>query len=547
MADDKDEEIPDPWAGLEAVGENDADGESQDELAFSFEGLDGDAGVAFGVSASDDAGADDGNDAGDEPEAVIDAGVVEADEAGGFESLEVEAVVEDDIAGWLGEPVAEAPTADAAADADIDGDAEPEFVGAIFTEPAGEKEAEAFAELEEAAGDQDAASDAEAEEEISFPMVSDAAVDELAELEEVAETVLVSDEADAEPAAVLAMGGAAVAAATAATKPPQAKTKKKSGGGALGPIIGGLLSLPIVFLILLGLLWGTGRDPLGMRSWLPSFMLPARQGGQAIAAAADTARPSLDDVAAAAPEEGADEAAVGEPDAAEKVDAEPSLPVPEIAIDSVAMVNETTTPVIEPPLVEPVEAASPEPPALDFSGIEAAVEAALASMESVSADQSGDPAERRRGLVAWYKDLARVGAELAMLETVAADSGRPLTETPGAVTTLYGRLGSAGALGPDLKRLCRNWVDYAKRPADGVLLVGVLDGARQVGPFWYATLSLEQVDGSLRPVSLISRRPPRADPGDRVAAAGVVFSEDMVWAADCGRLNAVAVVEDDPF
>jgi hypothetical protein len=115
------------------------------------------------------------------------------------------------------------------------------------------------------------------------------------------------------------------------------------------------------------------------------------------------------------------------------------------------------------------------------------------------------------------------------------------------VTTLYGRLGSAGALGPDLKRLCRNWVDYAKRPADGVLLVGVLDGARQVGPFWYSMLSLEQVDGSLRPVSLISRRPPRADPGDLVAVAGVVFSEDMVWAADCGRLNAVAFVEDDPF
>jgi len=480
MADDKDEEIPDPWTGLEAAGGNDAEGESQDELAFSFEGLDGDAGVAFGVGASDEAVADDGNDAGDEPEAVIEAGFGEADEAGGFESLEAEAVVEDDIAGWLGEPAAEAPAADA--------EEETEFVGAIFAEPAADEE------LEE--------------------------VEAVAEVEEVAETLLMSDEADAdaEPAAVLAMGGAAVAAATAATKPPKAKTKKKSGGGALGPIIGGLLSLPIVFLILLGLLWGTGRDPIGMRSWLPSFMLPARQGGQAIAAAADTARPSLDDLAAAAPNEGADEAAADEPDAAEKVDAEPSLPVPEIAIDSVAMVNETATPVIEPPLVEPVEAASPEPPALDFSGMEAAVEAALASMESVSGDQSGDPAERRRGLVAWYKDLARVGAELAMLETVAADSGRPLTETPGAVTRLYGRLGSAGTLGSDLKRLCRNWVDYAKRPADGVLLVGVLDGARQVGPFWYTTLSLEQVDGSLRPVSLISRRPPRADPGDRVAA-----------------------------
>lgn len=515
MADDKDDAIPDPWAGLEAEGES----EGQDEFAFSFEGLDVEAGDAAGAVAGDDVAAGDGDEPRDESASVIEASVVEAAEDRGFESLEVEAVVEDDIAGWLNESAAAVPAADS--------DAETEFVAAIFAEPA-------------------------ADDAMEEPQ---AAVDEMPETEEVVETLFMSDEAAAEvePVAVVAVGGAAVAAAAPSAK---AKAKKKSGGGAIGPIIGGLLSLPIVFLILLGILWGTGRDPIGMRSWLPSFMLPARQGGRAVAAAAatDTAASSLDDLASQDPATGAanegqeEEAAAIGPDAVDTAAADPVLPAPDIAIDPVAMVNETSASVGEPPLVDPVEAARPKTPSLDFSGIEAAVEAALASMDIVSADQPGDPAERRRALVAWYKDLARVGAEFAILETTAADSGRPLEETPVSVMTLYGRLGSAGALTPDLKRLCRNWVDYAKRPADGVLLVGVLEVARQVGPFWYSTLSLELVDGSLRPVSVISRRAPRADPGDRVAVAGVVFSEDTVWAADCGRLDAAAApAEEDPF
>jgi hypothetical protein len=220
------------------------------------------------------------------------------------------------------------------------------------------------------------------------------------------------------------------------------------------------------------------------------------------------------------------------------------------------MVNAISAPSIEAPRIkDPLQAAATppassllaEPPPLDRSGLDAAVSDALASMDIVAGIQDGEPAERRRALVAWYKNLARVGTEMATLETAAADTGRPLDETPEPVATLYDRLGSAGGLSADLKRLCRNWVDYAKRPADGVLLVGVLDAARQVGPFWYTTLSLEQVDGSMRTVSLISRREPRADSGDRVAVAGVVFSEDTVWAADCGRLGAAAAHEDDPF
>jgi agmatine/peptidylarginine deiminase len=67
------------------------------------------------------------------------------------------------------------------------------------------------------------------------------------------------------------------------------------------------------------------------------------------------------------------------------------------------------------------------------------------------------------------------------------------------VTRLYGRLGSAGTLGSDLKRLCRNWVDYAKRPADGVVLVPVFGGATDEPALrtlaaWFPGRRIEPVD-----------------------------------------------------
>lgn len=574
MADDKQEGTPDPWAGLEAAGE----GDTNEEFAMSFDGLEPEAVAA-------------------EPAAVIEDRVDDTLDDG-LDSFAAEVVVEDDIADWLEAPAAETKTDQPLSDAV----AEPEFAASVFADPAAaEAEVEDTTEAGNAfpvvGGDIEAAEEeqeeAEAEAE-TLRFAADAVYDGdldhdatemdasefdagglgVAEPEElIAE--LESDEADLEPGAVLAIGGSTVVRAE--SKP---KARKRSGGGAFGPIIGGLLSVPIVFLILLGLLWGTGRDPIGMRSWAPSFLLPTRQGEGAVAAAMspDAKAASLDDLAAVetdageAPDSVSDRVKSGGP-STESVPlpsaevagpplisaVEPVLPTPEISLEPALMVNVPPAPSIEDPLLavvpvgpsvpglEPATAVLPGSPAVDVSGLEAAVDAALASMDVVAESGEGPPGDRRRALVAWYKDLARVGTELSMLETAAADSGRPLDETPEPVVTLYGRLGSAGGLAPDLKRLCRNWVDYAKRPADGVLLVGLLDAARQVGPFWYTTLSLEQVDGSLRTVSLISRREPRAEPGDRVAVAGVVFSEDTVWAADCGRLDAVAAVEDDPF
>ena len=529
MADDKDEAIPDPWAGLEGAGEGDA----QDEFAFSFDGMETDATIEEEAAAVIEDSSDDRR-------------------GGGLEALAVEAVVEDEIAGWL-EPAANGTDAVAASESSAElgfaesiftaasRDGQEETSGAVVSfpgvrdNPEEDEQAETLLFANGAARLGDGEHDATDGDALTF---EGGGLDGVESAEAVAE--LESDEADLEPAAVLALGGSQ--AARVASKPP---AKKKSGPGFLGPVLGGLLSLPIVFSILLGLLWGSGRDPIGMRSWLPSFLLPSQKGETGVAApvVANAKRPSLDDLAKS------------ESAAAPDVAAEPPPSTPESPLDPAPMVNAISAPSIEAPQIEdPLLAATPVVPSipaasppLDRSGLEAAVSDALASMDVVAGIKDGEPAERRRALVAWYKNLARVGTELATLETAAADTGRPLDETPEPVTTLYNRLGSAGGLAADLKRLCRNWVDYAKRPADGVLLVGVLDAARQVGPFWYTTLSLEQVDGSMRTVSLISRREPRADSGDRVAVAGVVFSEDTVWAADCGRLGAVAAHEDDPF
>lgn len=520
MTDDKDEENADPWAGLEAAGEGDA----PEESTFSFDGLEMDAAV--------------------------------------------EAPVEDEIAAWLEPSAAEA---DAAASA-VDSPAEVDFPEAVFAQDSPEPHDDGSAAVVSFPVAGDAVEDEEQAETLSFAanvadlvdgdldaahvdvMKFDDTGEDDAESEE-AFAELETEEPDVEPAAVLAIGGSQVAHAV--SKP---KVAKKSGPGFLGPVLGGLLSLPIVFLILLGLLWGTGRDPIGMRSWLPSFLVPARNGPTVSAdtSVANAKPPSLDDLAQS-------ESAPLASDASE-----PLAPSPVTSSDPVPLANAISEPAIQAPSIEnPLSAAVPVVPAiaapesaaatppptastpLDLSALEAAVDDAIASMNVVVGSQDGDPAERRRALVAWYKTLARVGAEMALVETAAADSGRPLDETPAPVMALYDRLGSTSGLTPDLKRLCRNWVDYAKRPADGVLLVGVLDAARQVGPFWYATIFLEQVDGSMRTVSLISRRQPRADSGDPVAVVGVVFSEDMVWAADCGRLAATAApeaaVEDDPF
>jgi len=405
--------------------------------------------------------------------------------------------------------------------------------------------------------------------------------------------------------------------ADVATALGKGNAKRKSKVGVLGPVLGGVLSIPVVFLILLGVLWGTGRDPIQMRSWLPSILLPAMSDEREVVA---NEGPSLDDISeqgspssgeevpenpvekTSSTDQSSDESAGdGELLAAEQPsdnlenahspedssmdniitgNDSPNSPaggsdVPSTingGPDSIAMINEPspvsledpllavppempsltvpspvevavvnpTIPISAPEIVSPQAISPPEPQALDYSSLEDAVESALLSMAQARETLDGDEADHRRALVFWYKDLARVGEEFAILEAQASDSGRIVDDIPDSITTLYESLGSADVLDAPLKRLCRNWVDYSKRPDEGVLLIGMLDNSREVGPFWNSILSLEMFDGSMREVLVISRRKPRAAIGERVAVAGIVFSENSVWAADCGPLHVSA-------
>lgn len=101
-----------------------------------------------------------------------------------------------------------------------------------------------------------------------------------------------------------AAGTAASAAVVKAT--PAARPRKRSGIGQLiGIVTGGLLAIPIVLGILIGLMWMGWKDTVGIRGWMPqqlAFLLPPRTtgGGPGAAGAVDlSGGPSIDDLPSA--------------------------------------------------------------------------------------------------------------------------------------------------------------------------------------------------------------------------------------------------------
>jgi hypothetical protein len=184
-----------------------------------------------------------------------------------------------------------------------------------------------------------------------------------------------------------------------------------------------------------------------------------------------------------------------------------------------------------PPAPAAVAAALPP---LDLTGVETAAESAAEAFESLDALTDPVAPDRDRLLVVWYKRLARLGEELARLETMAADSGRPLSQTPAVAADLLDRICVSDTAVADLDRLGGMWLTSQKRRADGVSLVVTLGPARQVGPYWSTrgVVANAQADGTDRSLSIISRSAPPADAGDRVVVSGVMFDGDAVWAAD---------------
>ena len=385
----------------------------------------------------------------------------------------------------------------------------------------------------------------------------------------------VDESVEEEAASIPMMAGMAtagsIAAATAgsiaagAVRPVAAPKKKGSGIGQLiGIVLGGLLAIPIAFAILI---WGFQKDPFKFANQVPpqlAFLLPQKLQPGATKPAAKTKKSgpdlsqakSLDDLAvadggdAAAPAVGDAEDAAAKP-AAEDVAAAAAEPadtaedgVPKPAMQpgdkDVAVPVPDALAALDP--VATVAVAAPEPP-LDLGGVEAAAAKAAQAFDSLAAvPDVADPA-RRKLLVGWYRHLAHLGEELALLEHAATGSGRPLDDTPEAASGVLERVRGDDAAVGDLVQLGSMWITSQKRQSDGVILVATVENVRRVGPYWStrAAIADGDDDGTTRSVAIISRTQPAADVGDRVLVSGVLFDGDAVWAVDVRPLAAAPV------
>jgi len=234
------------------------------------------------------------------------------------------------------------------------------------------------------------------------------------------------------------------------------------------------------------------------------------------------------------------------PDAADLaavVPAEPAVPMVE-PVDA-------GLPAAEPfiPTAPPSPPAPPEPEPLDLAAIDNAVAAAAEAFEAVkAAENDADPDATRRErsrnllLVDWYRQLSAVAEELAALERVAADTGRPLPSPPDTVAGLQAALVGDPARLADLARLSRNWMSYPGRSTSGIVMPAVLGGVRQVGPYWCSTVTIAEAGDRTRDLAVISRSEPIAVAGDAVLITGLIVDGDTVWASDVRPARADAAV-----
>jgi hypothetical protein len=562
MADDdqKNDSAPDPWADI--LGGDSA----QPELGFSFDDA---ADLASAVDPPSDAG--ELVPPGPEADAAEPSTPIAAVPA---EAAAPDAALDDDLVGaWLDEvdPAAAGPVGEAIAE---DADAGSSTIqigtgssGIVAAEeidvwgadtsavdaPPTDAPSEAFAFTSSAETDA-GASDAEE----SFPF-ADAAAEESSAF---TPGELVDDTlADA---AVLA-GAAAGAGAVAAAPRKAAKSGKSKTGGVgqiIGLVLGGLTAIPIVFGILVGLMWAGVNVPVGrsIGRALPesvAFVVPEKFRPGFKKAGAMAALPkagSLDDLGTgggSVDEPPMDDTSSSGGDASDlALDEAQPTPEGEPVVDDAAVVPPADGETFEDPLAATAgtgqPATSPAPPdpvaqaaaaaeaaaaaaAADRQQLDAAVEEALTAIAAVEEVADVEDPSRKVLLVDLYKALAKVGAEFVMLEHVSADAGRPLAEAPQSIVDIHARLGRHR---DDLVRLGRNWLDYAKRPSDGVVLPVTFQASRRVGPYWSSRVTLALPKGATRELTVLSRAEPAAVQGDAVMLTGMLFDGEVIWAAD---------------
>jgi len=363
--------------------------------------------------------------------------------------------------------------------------------------------------------------------------------------------------AEADPFATMGVAGTAAAAAAVGG----ATTGKRSGKGGkrspprrkqpsmigqlLGVILGGAMAIPITFAILI---WGFGKDPFDIAPMLPdsvAFLLPAkfRNGGVVPPDAIDVAGlPSIDDAIAGPPGGG-----LPTPDAADagatEPAAEPVIPAEPSPTDVAAVDPPTTADVAdagEDPLMKLLDEGPakeppppPEPEPLDLTDLEAAINAAGAALEAVAAvDDPADPV-RRKLLAKWYKSLAKYAEELAALESQAAETGRPFGPAAERAAAIRGGLADHPQLLESLGVLARDWIAYAKRPSDGLVMPGTFVAARRLGPYWRSQIALPETDRKpATEMTVLTRAEPAVAPGDAVVVTGLAVDGDTVWAVE---------------
>ena len=611
----------DPWADLES----DPPADQTEQFSFTFDDA--------ALDAELDATLDDALDASASDEPAQRSFAEEPVVTGGTPEVPLLESAADDalVNAWLDdpadEPVAPAPLAVFAPDepGDVDGlDGFDNESGSAFDPEAieigtGHSGIESASEVEGGGfvGEDSEASTEAAEVFFGAVDEPESPEDEIVESVTFAESdAEASEEADIIDFGTAAAGVAAAAAASggrddsvaiAASKPrPGGRAGKRGGIGPLvGIVLGGLMAIPIVLGILIGLMWMGWEDTAGIRTWLPTqaaFLLPPANRGatRAIAGGPDlSVASSLDDLPTTpAPEPAPDSGVMPAPEpAAVSVDELATPPMPQdpeglatstepasdgsakdesLAATEPATSSPTGEPKpgdLAPPLapppslddvaalatpqedvavgsaplpVEPIVPAVPEPEPLDTSGLERAVAEASTALEAVQ--RVADPADpaRKALLVEWYKQLVCVAEELAMLERVAADSGRPLAATPEVAAAHHHRILAAPERLDDLARLARNWLAYNRREGDGIVMPATFAGARQVGPYWYSRVSMAEAGGRSREVAVISRAEPAAAAGDAVLISGLVLDGDLLWAADMRSAAAQPAISSPP-
>ena len=216
--------------------------------------------------------------------------------------------------------------------------------------------------------------------------------------------------------------------------------------------------------------------------------------------------------------------------------------------DSLAVV-----PVIEPDpaallaVLEPRDAEvlveSEQPPAMEQEPLDVS-ELVTAATDAVAlAGESTAPSSRQ--LVDWYRALATYAESLARLEREAVESGRSLDDASASVADVTDGIGSRPEIHALLARLSRDWIGYARRPSDGVVIPARFLGARPVGPFWRSEVRIGDTEG--RPdldLVVVTRAEPDVAADAIVVITGLSLDDGVIWAADIR--SAAEAVESSP-